>query len=96
MKKLFSITAALLLTAAIALAQQVGWTPQQIKNLTSQWNGERFEDGRPKVPDIVLERLQNCTLEQIWGYLGRKGYHSQVEKNWIILLPGYQGQGVKA
>lgn len=88
MKKLFSITAAFLLTTAFALAQQVGWTPEQIKNLTSQWKGERFEDGRPKVPDIVMERLQNCTLEQIWGYLGRKGYHSQVEKNWIILKPG--------
>jgi regulator of RNase E activity RraA len=88
MKKSFTLTAALLFTIGATLAQQVGWTPEQIKNLTSQWKGERFSDGRPKVPDLVLERLQSRTLEQIWGYLGRKGYNSQVEKNWIILKPG--------
>jgi regulator of RNase E activity RraA len=79
---------AFLLTTLGAMAQRVGSSADHIKNLTSQWKGERFEDGRPKVPDIVLERLQNATLEQIWGYLGRKGYHNQVEKNWIILKPG--------
>ncbi len=81
-------TIACILSGFVGVAQQVGSTPEQIKNLTSQWKGERFEDGRPKVPEIVLERLQNATLEQIWGYLGRKGYNNQVEKNWIILKPG--------
>src|SRR5688500_5210611 len=88
MKKSFTLTAAFLFTITATLAQQVGWTPDQIKNLTSQWKGERFADGRPKVSDLVLERLQSRTLEQIWGYLGRKGYRNQVEKDWIILKPG--------
>ena len=79
---------AFLLTGFCVTAQRVGSAPEDVKNLTSQWKGERFEDGRPKVPDIVLERLQNATLEQIWGYLGRKGYQNQIEKNWIILKPG--------
>ena len=69
-------------------AQQVGSSPAYVKALTAKWEGERFADGRPKVPDAILERLQNCTLEQIWGYLGNKGFHNQVEKNWIILKPG--------
>jgi regulator of RNase E activity RraA len=69
-------------------AQRVGATPEYVKMLTFEWKGERFADGRPKVPDLVLERLQTCTLEQIWGYLGRKGYRNQVEKDWIILKPG--------
>ncbi|MEJ7738141.1 MAG: RraA family protein [Chitinophagaceae bacterium] len=69
-------------------AQRVGSTPDYIKMLTAEWKGERFDDGRPKVPDIMLERLNEATLEQIWGYLGRKGYSNQVEKNWIILKPG--------
>lgn len=77
-----------LLFATNGLAQRVGATPEHVKNLTSQWEGERFEDGRPKVSDLVLDRLQHCTLEQIWGYLGRKGYRNQVEKDWIILKPG--------
>ncbi len=69
-------------------AQHVGSSPEYIKTLTSQWKGERFADGRPKVPDIIIERLQNNTLEQVWGYLERKGFRNQIEKDWIILKPG--------
>lgn len=71
----------------LAQAQRVGASPEYVKTLTSQWKGERFADGRPKVPDIVLERLQHATLEQIWGYLGNKGYRNQVAKDWVILKP---------
>jgi len=85
-KTLFSIT--LVLSCLLLQAQRIGSTPEYVKSLTSKWEGERFADGRPKVSDNILERLQNCTLEQIWGYLGNKGYHNQVEKNWIILKPG--------
>jgi regulator of RNase E activity RraA len=69
-------------------AQQVGSSPEHIKALTANWKGERFPDGRPKVSDLFLERLQNSTLEQVWGYLDRRGYRNQVEKDWIILKPG--------
>jgi regulator of RNase E activity RraA len=69
-------------------AQQVGASPEYVKALTAQWKGERFADGRPKVADIYLERLQEATLEQIWGFLGNKGFRNQVEKDWIILKPG--------
>ncbi len=71
-----------------AESQSVGTSAEQVKALTSQWKGERFEDGRPKVPDLVLERLKNATLEQVWGYMGRKGYNNQVEMDWLILKPG--------
>lgn len=69
-------------------AQRIGASPEYVEALTSQWKGERFDDGRPHVPDLVLERLENATLEQIWGYLANKGYRNQVEKDWIILKPG--------
>ncbi|MCY7358187.1 MAG: RraA family protein, partial [Rudanella sp.] len=71
-----------------AHAQRVGSTPEHVAALSANWKGERSPDGRPKVPDLVLDRLQNCTLEQIWGYLNNKGYRNQVEKNWVILKPG--------
>ena len=87
MKKKF-VFAVLMLTTAFANAQHVGSTPEYVKMLTSKWQGERFADGRPKVPDGIIERLKNCTLEQIWGYLGNRGYRNQVEKNWVILKPG--------
>lgn len=88
MNKFSLLILAFLLTGFNVQAQRVGSSPEHVKNLTSQWKGERFEDGRPKVPDIMLERLQNATLEQIWGYLGNKGYRNQVEKDWVILKPG--------
>ena len=69
-------------------AQRIGSTPEYVKALTAEWKGERTADGRPKVSDDLLERLQACTLEQIWGYLGRKGFRNQVEKDWLILKPG--------
>lgn len=74
-------------------AQQVGATPEQVKAWTSQWEGERFDDGRPKVPDLVIERLKNATLEQVWGYMNRKGYRNQVEMGWLILKPGEKMTG---
>ena len=79
---------AFLMTCLLAIAQRIGSSPEYIKSLTSEWKGERFADGRPKVSDLMLDKLQNATLEQIWGFLNRKGYHNQVEKNWIILKPG--------
>lgn len=72
----------------ILRAQHVGLPTEYVKALTSRWKGERFADGRPKVPDIILESLQNRTLEQVWGYMDRRGYRNQVEGNWIILKPG--------
>src|SRR5690606_39476711 len=72
----------------IGKAQRIGASSEYFEALTSQWKGERFDDGRPHVPDLVLERLENATLEQIWGYLANKGYRNQVEKDGIILKPG--------
>src|SRR5215210_9221251 len=88
MNKRSLIILALSLSGFFAQGQRIGSSPEYVKTLTSQWKGERFADGRPKVPDLVLERLQHATLEQIWGYLGNKGYRNQVEKNWVILKPG--------
>lgn len=88
-KKTFFLYASLALSGSFAAeAQQVGSTPEQIKALTANWKGDRLPDGRPNVSDLVLDRLQNCTLEQVWGYLGQKGYRNQVEKNWVMLNPG--------
>jgi regulator of RNase E activity RraA len=87
MKKILTI-AALVALGHYSKAQRIGSTPEYVRVLTWQWKGERFEDGRPKVPDVIIESLQHCTLEQVWGYMDRKGYRNQVEENWVILKPG--------
>lgn len=87
MKKILFLTLVPFWGSFFVQAQQIGASPEYVKALTSQWQGERLPDGRPKVPDAILERLENVTLEQAWGYLRRKGYHNQVEGDWIILKP---------
>src|SRR3954466_14028749 len=70
-----------------ANAQQVTPTPDQIKALTPEWQGERFPDGRPKVSDKILERLKNVALEEAWGILRNKGYENQFEGDWMVIHP---------
>lgn len=67
--------------------QGVGSSPEYIKAITSEWEGERLTDGRPNVSDEILERLEKITVEQAWGYLMRRGYRNQFEGDWIIIQP---------
>ena len=45
--------------------------------ITPQWKGERFPDGRPRVPDRVLDALYGMTLEELWKPIFVKGYENQ-------------------
>jgi regulator of RNase E activity RraA len=49
---------------------------------------ERFEDGRPRVPDDLLERMKLVTTEEAWAVLRNNGYHRQFEGNWRETHPG--------
>jgi 4-hydroxy-4-methyl-2-oxoglutarate aldolase len=87
MKRTSIFILGLILAAVPALAQNVGSSPEYIKALTPEWKGERFPDGRPKVPDSILERLKNISIEEAWGVLRNKGYMSQYEGDWVIIHP---------
>jgi regulator of RNase E activity RraA len=52
---------------------------------TKEWNGERFKDGRPKIPDSYLERAKNISIEEAWGAMRGLGYHNQFEGNWMMI-----------
>ena len=49
---------------------------------------DRFDDGRPQVPDDLIERMKLVTTEEAWGVLRRHGYHLQFEGNWLETHPG--------
>ena len=53
-------------------------TREQMVGYTHQYEGERFSDGRPRVPEAVLERMKAVTIEEAWAVLDEKGYH----RNW--------------
>ncbi|MFZ0280254.1 MAG: hypothetical protein WAL29_01285, partial [Bacteroidales bacterium] len=87
MKKKIVILALFISCCFVLGAQNVGSSPDYIKAITSDWKGERFADGRPKVPDSILERLKNISVEEAWGVLRNKGYMNQFESEWQVINP---------
>jgi 4-hydroxy-4-methyl-2-oxoglutarate aldolase len=63
-------------------------TREEIIAFTPEWEGERFDDGRPRVPDDIIERIKYATLTQAWGVLRGEKYHWQFEGNWMCTQPG--------
>lgn len=53
--------------------------------LTSEWKGERFADGRPKVPDDLLVRAANVGIDDAWTVLKNLGYTNQFEYGWKMV-----------
>ena len=87
MNKKILLASVIFLACLTFYGQNVGSSPEYIKALTSEWKGERFPDGRPKVSDSLLERLKRISIEEAWGVLRNKGYMNQFEGNWTIIHP---------
>ena len=85
---------ALLLTPMIAQAQLYKLTKEQLTELTAQNPFERFPDGRPKVPDTLIERAKGMSAEEVFAVLngtsrsGASNFRNQYEDGWQILHPG--------
>jgi regulator of RNase E activity RraA len=91
MKRWIGLSAVLFILAPATLFAQLGmFTNEQRIDITREWKGERFPDGRPKVPDEVLERLKNTSAEEAWGSLAMRGYKHQFEGGWktVNVKPG--------
>jgi regulator of RNase E activity RraA len=73
--------------APVALAQQGFFTREDVIKYTPDWKGERFPDGRPKVPDSVLDRMKTVTLEEAWAVLQQAGFMHQYEDGWLSIHP---------
>ena len=86
-----TLRATLLLAAAGSLlplslgAQQIA--RDELVYLTPEWKGERFEDGRPKVPDAILERMKLVTIEEAWAVLRGERFNYQFEGGWMTINP---------
>jgi len=70
---------------ASAAFSQVKMTKEQMMFYTSDWKGDRFPDGRPKVPDDLLKRALDVSIEDVWDYLRDQGYRNQFEGDWQAL-----------
>ena len=72
---------ALLLGTGFAGAQLWQLTPEQLTQYTPGNPFERFPDGRPKVPDDLLDKLRTMDIgiEDMVGAIRAKGYPNQYE-----------------
>jgi regulator of RNase E activity RraA len=83
MKRKFAILFLLLSSIAansVLLAQTI--SKEEMIFLTSEWKGERFADGRPKIPDALLERAKHIMIDDAWTVLRNEGYLNQFEGGW--------------
>lgn len=71
---------------------------ENIIRITAKWQGERFEDGRPRVEDKYIEALRHMTLEEAWKPIYLLGYEHQFCGDLKMLHPGQKlvGRAVTA
>ena len=75
------------LLASAAWAQPGILTKELLIKYTPEWKGERFADGRPKVPDGILKRMKSVTLEEAWAVVKQAGYGNEYEDGWFVIHP---------
>ena len=77
--------------AAAAVAQDrpagIAASKADLLALTAAWRGDRYPDGRPKVPDDLLRRAKAISIEEAWDVLRQHGYENQFAGGWQMLHP---------
>jgi hypothetical protein len=82
------VCSSMMLAAFIsAHAQQGFFAREDVIKYTPEWQGERFPDGRPKVPDAILDRMKSVTLEEAWAVVENAGFMHQYEDGWLSIHP---------
>jgi regulator of RNase E activity RraA len=82
--KLNSATLLLLLSVLLFKSSLSAQTTskEELIYLTSEWKGERFADGRPKISDSLLQRAKLIMIDDAWTVLRNEGYLNQFEGGW--------------
>jgi len=52
-------------------AQPLSLSKEQMIQYTPLWEGERFPDGRPKVPDDIVKRMKYVSITEAWELVRR-------------------------
>jgi 4-hydroxy-4-methyl-2-oxoglutarate aldolase len=83
----FVLCAIVLLLPCSAHGQLMTFSKQDLADYTAQSTFERLPDGRPKVPDNLLERARELSSEEVWAVLEEKGFRNQYADGFQILHP---------
>jgi 4-hydroxy-4-methyl-2-oxoglutarate aldolase len=71
-----------------ASAQLISFSKQQLIDYTAQNPFDRLPDGRPKVPDALIERARDLSSEEVWSVMQAKEYENQYADGFQVLHPG--------
>lgn len=85
MKKLSLIVLVSLLGSIFYTSNAQTISKEEMIFLTSEWKGERFPDGRPKISDDLIARARKIGIEEAWQILNNEGYKCQFESNWKMI-----------
>ncbi len=83
--KLKTLILQLLLLSLYTGAYTQTISKEELMFLTSEWKGERFADGRPKVADDLLQRAKKIYIDDAWTVLKNEGYTNQFDGNWKMV-----------
>lgn len=76
------------LFASSSSAQLITFSKQDLIDYTAQNPFGRFPDGRPKVPDELIERARGLSSEEVWEVLQQKHFNNQYADGFQVLHPG--------
>jgi 4-hydroxy-4-methyl-2-oxoglutarate aldolase len=76
------------LFASSSSAQLITFSKQDLIDYTAQNPFGRFADGRPKVPDELVERARGLSAEEVWEVLQHKHFNNQYADGFQVLHPG--------
>src|SRR5690242_18063452 len=77
----------ILVLASTAMAQVFSFSKQDLIAYTAQNPFERFPDGRPKIPENLIERARGLSSEEVWAVLQQKGFNNQYSDGFHVLHP---------
>jgi 4-hydroxy-4-methyl-2-oxoglutarate aldolase len=87
--QLFATVYALaLLTSTCAYAQLYTFSKQDLIEYTAKSPFGRLADGRPKIPDAMIERARGLSSEEVWAGLQDAGFKNQYADGFQVLHPG--------
>lgn len=72
----------------VSSAQLFTFSKQELIDYTAQNPFGRSSDGRPKVPDDLMERAKGLSSEEIWEVLQDKKFNNQYADGFQVLHPG--------
>src|ERR1700676_2351584 len=58
-----------MLASSCAYAQLFALSKQEVIDYTAKSPFDRFADGRPKVPDALIEQARDLSSEEVWAAL---------------------------